>query len=79
LPPLQPHAAPKPADAARVAAQKAFFEIAASKPAAAAAPVQASAAPAARRAMTAPASAPAAGSASPARPLRPGSILDIRV
>jgi hypothetical protein len=80
LPPaLSPNAAPKPADAARLAAQKAFFEVALGK----AAP--APAAPAAAPVQDAPAraAAPLKGVDTPAeaasRPLRPGSLLDIRV
>jgi hypothetical protein len=82
LPPaLSPNAAPKPADAARLAAQKAFFEVALGK----AAPAPAPAAPAAAPVQDAPAraAAPLKGVDTPAeaasRPLRPGSLLDIRV
>jgi hypothetical protein len=79
LPPPAPAAAPKPANAARLAAQKAFFQIAANAPAQGAAPVQASATAAVPRA-----SAPVTRSTeppaeTPAKPLRPGSLLDIRV
>lgn len=80
-PSVQPGAAPRSADAARLAAQKAFFDIALGKaaPAAAAPPVQASAAVAPARA-TAPAQRSTQIAAdAPARPLRPGSLLDIRV
>jgi hypothetical protein len=77
-PSVQSNAATKPADAARSAAQKAFFDIAMGKaaataPAAAVQPATstASAAPLQRVAQV-PAEAPA-------RPLRPGSLLDIRV
>ena len=72
--------APKPANAARLAAQKAFFEIAASAPPQTAAPpAQASATAAVTRV-----AAPAARSAeppaeAPTKLLRPGSLLDIRV
>lgn len=75
-PNIQPQAAAKPVDAARAAAQKAFFEIALGKtpPAAAAAPVQSGAAAAVQRMTRAqPPADP------PAQPLRPGSLLDIRV
>lgn len=80
-PSVRPNAAPRPADAARLASQKAFFDIAMGKagPGPAAAPVQAAApstlarppAPAQRATQTA--------TEAPARPLRPGSLLDIRV
>jgi hypothetical protein len=79
LPPLPPGPAQKPADAGRLAAQKAFFAIAAGQAAAPAQAVQAARA-------TAPAAAPApvhrtpqAPAEAPVRPLRPGSLLDIRV
>jgi hypothetical protein len=79
-PPVQPNAAPKPADTARIAAQKAFFDIAMGKAAPAAAPIQANAALAVETRAAAPVQrmtqAPAEA---PARPLRPGSLLDIRV
>ena len=79
LPPLPPAPAQKPADAGRLAAQKAFFAIAAGQAAAPAQAVQA-----ARPAAPAPAAAPVSRTAqapaeTPARPLRPGSLLDIRV
>jgi hypothetical protein len=74
--PAQP--APRRADAAKLAAQKAFFEAALGKTAAPpAAPVAASAsAPAAGR--TSP-TAPTAAPETPAKLLRPGSLLDIRI
>ncbi len=76
LPPVAPHSGSTRSDPARLAAQKAFFALAAGKPPAAA--VQASA-PAAEIA-AAPAQRAAATPAEPGRgPLRPGSILDIRV
>lgn len=76
LPPGLPQTqAPKPAAPTRAAAQKAFFEIAMGKaPAtAASAPAAAAPAPVQRAIRTLP-----QGEA-PARPLRPGSLLDIRV
>ena len=77
--PLPPSAAQKPADAGRLAAQKAFFAIAAGQAPAPAPAVQASP-PTTPAQATAPvnrtASAPAEA---PTRPLRPGSLLDIRV
>jgi len=77
-PPHQPGAAPKSADAARLVAQKAFFDIALGKaaPAAAPAPVQASAPSSHAAPMQ---RAPDVAAEAPARPLRPGSLLDIRV
>jgi hypothetical protein len=80
LSPPAPAVAPKPANAGRLAAQKAFFQIAAGDPAQAAAPpAQASATAAVTRAAP-----PATRSAEPAaeaptKLLRPGSLLDIRV
>jgi hypothetical protein len=80
--PIQP-AAPQRSDATRQAAQKAFFELAMGKvsttaaPAASAAPVKA-AAPAAASPTPRRVAVTAAGEA-PARTLRPGSLLDIRV
>ena len=78
-PTLTPPPAPTPsaraADAARLAAQKAFFQIATGEETPpAAAPIQARAAVPA-----APPAARAAQAESPARSLRPGSLLDIRV
>jgi hypothetical protein len=80
-PSVQPSGAPKPADAARLAAQKAFFDIALGKaaPAAAVAPVQASAAVTPARAATPAQRTTQVAADAPARPLRPGSLLDIRV
>lgn len=79
LPPLQPSAAQRPADAGRLAAQKAFFAIAAGQAPAAAQSVKAAAptaparaAPQVNRIASAPAEAPT-------RVLRPGSLLDIKV
>ena len=84
LPPIVPPGpAARPAEAARVAAQRAFFEIASGRavpPAAAPPPVQPAAA--SRPAAAPAASAPIASAASQepsAKPLRPGSLLDIRV
>jgi hypothetical protein len=81
LPPaLQQGAPAKPSESARQAA-RAFFEIAAGKPAAVASagPAQATAPAAATRA-SAPLSRPVQAPAeAPARPLKPGSFLDIRV
>jgi hypothetical protein len=76
---VQPNTAARPADAARSAAQKAFFEIALGKTpaAAAAAPVQASVPAAAAPVQRTP-QAVRQGE-TPARPLRPGSLVDIRV
>ena len=81
LPPLQPSAAQRPADAGRLAAQKAFFAIAAGQAPAAAQPVKAAATATAAPAKPATqvnriASAPAEA---PTRVLRPGSLLDIKV
>ena len=78
LPPaVQPNAAPKPADAARAAAQRAFFEIAFGK---APGPVQASEpTPAAVAGEAGVRTAQAAPGAAPNRLARPGSLLDIRV
>lgn len=80
-PPPQLGAAPKSADAARLAAQKAFFDIALGKaaPTTAAAPVQAAAPSAPARASTPAQRAPQVAAEAPARPPRPGSLLDIRV
>jgi hypothetical protein len=89
--PIRPSAFPAPpanatgADAARAAAQRAFFAAAMGRPAATAAPTSPSAtAPAAARS---PAFAPVQraeirtdpGAEPPARILRPGSLLDIKV
>jgi hypothetical protein len=90
--PIRPNVFPAPpaatpvagADAARMAAQKAFFAAAMGQSAAPAAP-QATAAP--RASFFAPAAAPPQraeirpdpSAEVPAKPLRPGSLLDIRV
>lgn len=78
-PPVQPNAAPKPADAARISAQKAFFDIAMGKAPATAATVQASATAVEARAAAPVQRMTQAPAEAPARPLRPGSLLDIRV
>jgi hypothetical protein len=83
-PPIFPpsHAAqPARPDAARLAAQKAFFDLALGK---AAQPAQAAATVAAAAPNPAPAAAsapriPAADAEKPQKTLRPGSLLDIRV
>jgi hypothetical protein len=62
------------ADAARLAAQRAFFQQAMGRPAATAAPVQAAALPVRTVELR-----PAANAEAPAKVLRPGSLLDIRV
>lgn len=80
LPPVvPPNGAPKSPDATRSAAQKAFFDIALGKTPPPAAAPQAVAQAAPKRA-AAPVKSPTqtAGETAP-RPLRPGSILDIRV
>ena len=87
LPPIRPDAFPTPparpaADAARLAAQRAFFDAALGR---AGAPAQASAPVAAAVPTPVPVRAQPvhrlseAGAEAPARPLRPGSLLDIRV
>ena len=72
------HASASGADAARLAAQRAFFQQAMGRPAAAAAPAQAQA-----RAPALPVRTvelrPSASADAPAKILRPGSLLDIRV
>jgi hypothetical protein len=87
LPPIRPDAFPTPArpaaDAARLAAQRAFFDAALGR---AGAP---SATPVTAVPLAAPVTAtvraqpvqrlPDPGAEPPARPLRPGSLLDIRV
>ena len=82
-PPTPPAQGPRASDAGRLAAQKAFFEIAAGRGPAPApqAPATAAAEPAARLDRpTAPAAAAAVQAGEPPpRPLRPGSLLDIRV
>jgi hypothetical protein len=80
-----PNTQPSPADAARSAAQRAFFDAAMGRSAAPAA--SAPPAAAAPTAVFMPSAAtvqrpeirPAAGAEPPARILRPGSLLDIRV
>jgi hypothetical protein len=80
-----PSAQPSPADAARSAAQRAFFDAAMGRPAAPASAAAPSAAAAA--AVFTPATAPAQrvelrpapNAEPPAKLLRPGSLLDIRV
>jgi len=74
----QAHVTPKASDAARVAAQRAFFEIALGK-ASAAVPPQASAQAAPPRAAAPLDRTEKTPAEAPSRPLRPGSILDIRV
>ena len=87
LPPIRPDAFLTPparpaADAARLAAQRAFFDAAlgrAGAPAPAAAPV-AAAAPSPTPVRPHPVQRmPDPAAEAPARPLRPGSLLDIRV
>ncbi|MFN3521010.1 MAG: hypothetical protein ACK4YQ_02085 [Phenylobacterium sp.] len=76
-----PAVAPRP-DAARLAAQKAFFQAALGKAEPAAAPVQAQRPQAAQPAAARPADPPPAAAEAqdaPKTPLRPGSLLDIRV
>jgi hypothetical protein len=81
-----PAARPSPADAARTAAQRAFFDAAMGR-SAAPAPAAAPAAAAAQTAIFTPSAAPvqraeirlAADAEPPAKLLRPGSLLDIRV
>lgn len=73
LPPASPTPAAQGADAARLAAQKAFFEMALGRaPQAAAAPQAQTQVQPARR-------LPDPAAPAPERPLRPGSLLDIRV
>jgi hypothetical protein len=80
LPPIvPPHGAPKPSEATRTAAQKAFFELALGKSPAVAAPVQASVAAAQVRPSTPLRPVVQAPAEPPARLSRPGSLLDIRV
>ena len=81
LPPAPPPAATRPAQAARLAAQKAFFEIAAGQapitpPPITLAPVTARPATPPQRV---PPAAPQQAGEAPRQPLRPGSLLDIRV
>lgn len=77
--PTPANAAPKSADSVRLAAQKAFFEIAAGRAPTAPTAVQAGAPPVAARAATPLAVRQDPLTEAPARPLRPGSLLDIRV
>jgi hypothetical protein len=79
FPPQRPApSGPQRADAAKLAAQKAFFEAALGRPAAPAA-VQ----PAAPTAVSTPAAAPRRlpepGAETPQKILRPGSLLDIKI
>ncbi|WP_133254950.1 hypothetical protein [Phenylobacterium hankyongense] len=79
LPPVQPAVQPQRSEAARLEAQKAFFQLATGK---AQAPVAAAPTALATAPVRAAAPAPriAAPSAEPpARILRPGSLLDIRI
>jgi hypothetical protein len=76
--PQPPTVAPRPPDSARQAA-KAFFQLAAGQAAAPAAAPQAPAPAAAARPATGPNRLAAAPADPPERPLRPGSLLDIRV
>jgi hypothetical protein len=77
MPPVQP-ASTTGADAARLAAQRAYFQQAMGRPAAAAAP-----APTAVQTPSPPVRTvelrPAANAEPPTKVLRPGSLLDIRV
>jgi hypothetical protein len=74
MPPAQPATSPA-ADAARLAAQRAFFQEAMGRPAAATpAPVQAAAPPIRTVELR-----PTPNAEAPAKVLRPGSLLDIRV
>jgi hypothetical protein len=77
MPPAQPATATG-ADAARLAAQKAFFRQAMDRPAAAAAPTPAAAQASVPTVRTVQLQ-PSAKVDAPARILRPGSLLDIRV
>lgn len=77
MPPAQPAPAAG-ADAARLAAQKAFFQQAMGRPAAVAAPTPTAAqtpVPTVRTVQL----QPSANAEAPAKILRPGSLLDIRV
>lgn len=85
-PPVFPTASaaarPQAADPAKLAAQRAFFQQAlgqAQAPRAAAAPLPAAPPQAAAKAAVQPAKIPDPAADPPARPLRPGSLLDIRV
>ena len=78
-PNLQPTAPARPADAARAAAQRAFFEIAMGKAPAAAAAAPVSAAQPVAAAPPRRVASPLPQGEAPSRPLRPGSLLDIRV
>lgn len=80
LPPTSPSAAHGPSDPARLAAQRAFFDLALGKPAAT--PTAAPAPSPTAQASAAPATVAAPSTATPDTPqkiLRPGSLLDIRV
>lgn len=76
MPPVQP-ASTTGADAARLAAQRAFFQQAMGRPAAATAATAPATAPAPALRMVE--VRPAANAEPPAKILRPGSLLDIRV
>jgi hypothetical protein len=75
-PPPAPAPAAKLADTARLAAQKAFFQIASGQAPSAAPAVQATPASVPTASVNRLADRPAEP---PAKPLRPGSLLDIRV
>jgi hypothetical protein len=77
MPPAQP-ASSSGADAARLAAQRAFFQQAMGRPAATAAPAAAQT-PTPAPAMRTVELRPAVDAEPPAKILRPGSLLDIRV
>jgi hypothetical protein len=83
LTPIRPNAFPPPAanptaDAARTAAQRAFFDAALGR-AAPGAPTQQTAAAFAPAPAPRPQRLPDPAAEPPAKPLRPGSLLDIRV
>ena len=78
-PPLPAGPAQRPAEAGRLAAQKAFFAIAAGQAPAAGQSVQASPSTALAGPSAQLKSVASAGAEPPARVLRPGSLLDIRV
>ena len=77
MPPAQP-ASTAGADAARLAAQRAFFQQAMGRPSTAQAPAPGAAQPPAQP-LRAVELRPAANAEPPAKILRPGSLLDIRV
>lgn len=80
LPQAAPTAAAQGADAARLAAQKAFFEMALNTTGAGRAQPAAQAPAQAAQAQSQPVQRiPDPTAAAPERPLRPGSLLDIRV